>query len=493
MFKQQGNSHIFRIIITSFTILVSQCGFNQPAQAAIGTYCKFDQEEVLKKEQLLQGLLEGNVQAQQEYKELIAQHAQLLNQCRRQTWPQTQAIWLRLYPCDVSPGSIDYILDRIVNLGYNRIHLEVFYDSQVLLPPGDNPTPWIPVVRSPGAENVDLLEQTIKKGHERGLKVYAWLFTMNFGYTYAQQSDRQDALARNAQGENSLAVVHDRSQAFIDPYNRQAQVDYYQLIQAVLAREPDGVLFDYIRYPRGTGARSTVGRVQDLWIYAPASLQALYNRAKNKKGQALIERYITKGKISLDDLVSLDYLYPDEGVPDWQGRQISASETKESARSRLGQIQSELWFFSVAHAAQGIIDFLSFAASPVQRRNLPAGAIFFPDGNRLVGRGGFDSRLQAWDKFPASLEWHPMAYSICDDASCVVNEINTVRQMASPQTKIIPALAGAWGQTYKEHPSLEIQMSALHSAFPDIDSVSHFAYSWIEPQIDRQRQVCKLQ
>jgi hypothetical protein len=493
VFQQQRNSHIFRTLIASVTILVSQCGFNRPAQAIIGTYCQLEQEEILKKEQLLQASLEGNFQAHQEYKNLLQKHAELLNQCRRQTWPETQAIWLRLYPCDVSPGSIDYVLDRIVNLGYNRIHLEVFYDSQVLLPPADNPTPWIPVVRSPGAENVDLLEQTINKGQERGLEVYAWLFTMNFGYTYAQRSDRQEALARNGKGEDSLAVVHDRSQAFIDPYNRQAQIDYYNLVAEVLRREPDGVLFDYIRYPRGTGERSTVGTVQDLWIYSPASLQAIYNRAKNKKGQALIERYLNKGKISLEDLVSVDYLYPNEDEPNWQGRQISTSETKQSARNRLSRIQSELWFFSVAHAAQGIIDFLSFAASPVQRRNLPAGAVFFPDANRLVGKGGFDSRLQAWDKFPASLEWHPMAYAVCGNTSCIVDEVKTVRQMASRQTEIIPALAGSWGREYNQHPALEAQMSALHSAFPEINSVSHFAYSWIEPEIDRQRKACNLQ
>lgn len=496
MFQLAKMPHLGRSLITSLVISGTTLGYSilaKPVQAVTGAYCNFDQEEVINKEKLLKASLEGDTQAYGEYKLLLEEHGNILNQCRRQTWPEEQAIWLRLYPCDVSPGSLDYVLDRIVNLGYNKVHLEVFYDSQVLLPPADNPTPWIPVVRSPGAENVDLLEQAIKKGHERGLKVYAWMFTMNFGYTYAQMSDRQDVLARNGRGEDSLAVVHDNAQAFIDPYNRQAQIDYYSLLEAVLRRQPDGVLFDYIRYPRGTGTQSMVNQVKDLWIYSPASLEVLYNRAKNQKARALIERYLNKGSLSTSDITTVEQLYPQEDIPNWQGRQVSNSESKQSVRVRQHRLQTELWYFTVAHAAQGIIDFLSFAASPVQERNLPAGAVFFPDGNRLVGKGGFDSRLQAWDKFPASLEWHPMAYSVCEDATCVVNEVKKVLQSAPSNTKVAPALAGAWGKTYNQHPSLEIQMQALRAAFPEINSVSHFAYSWIEPEIDRQRKFCNLQ
>ena len=492
MQKKNKIPSFIRTLMTSLAIsasFISQLGLNQSVQAATGAYCRFSQAEILTKEKLLHASLAKNNQAYQQYKALIKQHSQLLNQCRRQTWPKTQAIWLRLYPCDISPGSIDYVLDRIVNLGYNQVHLEIFYDSQVLLPPADNPTPWIPVVRSPGAENIDLLKQTIKKGHERGLKVYAWLFTMNFGYTYAQRADRQDSLARNGKGEDSLTFVHDRSQAFIDPYNRQAQIDYYWLVEAVKKRQPDGVLFDYIRYPRGSGQQSLVDHVKDLWIYSPASMQALYERAKNKKAVALIERYLKQGHITARDIKAIDSLYPGEDFPDWQGRTVDASASKQSPKV----LNSQLWFLTVAHAAQGIIDFLSFAAAPIQQQSIPAGAVFFPGGNRLVGQTGFDSRLQAWDKFPASMEWHPMAYAVCNGTDCIADQVKTVIQKTPAGTKVIPALAGAWGKTYNKHPSLEEQMATLRKEVPQIDSVSHFAYSWIEPEIDRQRKFCNLQ
>lgn len=476
----------------TFNGLISPLIGDKNAQAATGPYCQFTPEEIEQKERLLASSLEANAQARQEYALIVQRHAQMLQQCRSQSWPEKQAVWLRLYPCDASPGSLDYVLDRIVNLGYNQIHLEVFYDSQVLLPPNDNPTPWTPVVSSPGGENIDLLEQTIAKAHQRGLKVYAWLFTMNFGYTYAQRADRQDALARNGMGHDSLTFVHDRSQAFIDPYSRQAQIDYYHLVEAILKRNPDGILFDYIRYPRGIGKYSSVNSVRDLWIYGKSSLAALFNRASNKKGRATLEKYVVQGYITMEDVEELDRRYPQEQQAGWQGRKVD-SESKQSLKSRHLSLQTDLWFFTVAHAAQGIIDFLSFAAEPAQRRGLPAGAVFFPDANRLVGQAGFDSRLQAWDKFPAALEWHPMAYAVCNGTDCITDQVKTVLQSAPPETEVIPALAGAWGRIYRQHPTLEDQMEALRKTTPEINSVSHFAYSWLEPDIDRQRKSCNLQ
>lgn len=463
----------------------------RPASAAVGPYCQFAPEEVEAKEKLLEASLDNNSTTSQAYRAIVQRHREMLELCRSQTWPEEQAIWLRLYPCDVSPGSVDRVLDRIVNLGYNRIHLEVFYDSQVLLPPADNPTPWTSVVRSPEGDNIDLLQQTIDRAHQRGLKIYAWLFTMNFGYNYAQRPDRQEALARNGTGQDTLTFVHDRSQAFIDPYSRQAQTDYYELVQAVLKRKPDGVLFDYIRYPRGIGGQSYVYSVKDLWIYSKSSLQALYDRASNQKGLALIEKYIDKGNLTGRDLETVDRQYTEETQAKWQGSR--EGNPKEDSSSRLKRLRQDLWLFAVAHAAQGIIDFLSFAARPVQNRGLPAGAVFFPDANRLVGTKGFDSRLQAWDKFPTDLEWHPMAYAVCGDkTNCITDPIEEVLTTAPETTTVVPALAGAWGEVYRQHPPLETQIEALRKATPQVNSISHFSYAWQEPERDRQRQSCNL-
>ncbi len=465
--------------------LVSQCWLTQTAQAQTEAYCWLSNDAIAQKQSLLIGTLKGNSDSQNRYKALVKQHADYLRQCRSRTWPNTQAVWLRLYPCDVRTGAIDEILDRLVNRGYNQVNIEAFSDGQVLLPSSDNPTPWPSVVRMRGKEKVDLLAQVIEKGRERGLRVYAWMFTMNFGYSYAQRPDRQGVLARNGSGETSLSFVKDGPQAFIDPYNNQAKADYYQLVQTVLKRRPDGILFDYIRYPRGSGGDSVVTRVEDLWIYSDAAKQALYERGLNNKGRELIKRYIRQGSISSGDLAEVNKLYPKEATPLWQGRNPLPTDT-------LASLQWQLWQLSVAHAAQGVLDFLALASLPAQQTGIKAGAVFFPDANQGVGQGGYDSRLQPWDRFPSSLEWNPMSYGACGSTSCIEDLVKRVVDRASAGTQVVPALAGTWGRSVSNRPPLEVQMQALRQRTPQINSISHFAYSWQDPEFDRDRKFCQM-
>jgi uncharacterized lipoprotein YddW (UPF0748 family) len=102
------------------------------------------------------------------------------------------------------------------------------------------------------------------------------MFTLNFGYSYGQRPDRQQVLALNGRGKTPSPTQNQARPAipmkcFIDPYHPQAKADYGQMLQAVLQRQPDGVLFDYVRYPRGVGGYSVADEVDDLWIYGQAS------------------------------------------------------------------------------------------------------------------------------------------------------------------------------------------------------------------------------
>lgn len=464
---------------------------NQPAKAQLTEYCQLPPEAAKEKENLRLSALKGKQEAQKRYQQLVQKQARDLQECRNRNWPQIQAIWLRLYPCDARPGVIDQVMDRIANKGYNQVYLEVFYDGQVLLPSGANTTSWPSVVRTPGTEKTDLLAEAIQKGRGRGLKVYAWMFTTNFGYTYAQRPEREGAIARNGKGQTSLYVVDNNSQVFIDPYNLQAKRDYYQMLQEVLRRRPDGVLFDYVRYPRQAGSDSIATKVTDLWLYSDATQQALFQRALNYKGLDLIRRFLSKGYVTAGDIAEVDQLYPQEGEPLWQGR-TSATEQKSiiPPDQRQPQLQLELWQLSVAHAMQGILDFVNLAAYPAQQMGIPTGAVFFPDGNQMVGRG-YDSRLQPWDKFSSSLEWHPMSYANCANADCILAQIQRVLNVAPPSTVVIPALAGKWGESVSNRPSLEAQMQALRQGTPQLRGVSHFAYSWQEPEHDNERKFCR--
>jgi hypothetical protein len=463
----------------------------QPAVAQIMEFCQLSPKAVKEKENLRLSAIKGDKEAQRRYQNLIKEHTQKLQDCRSRNWPQTQAIWLRLYPCDSQPGAIDQIMDHIVNTGYNQVYLEAFYDGQVLLPAANNPTVWPSVVRTPGKEKVDLLAEGIKKGQERGLKVYAWMFTMNFGYTYGQIATRQEAIARNGKGQNSIEVVDNRSQVFIDPYNQQAKNDYSRMVQEVMRRRPDGLLLDYVRYPRQAGKDSIATKVSDLWLFTPATQEALPRRAKNNKGLELIRRFLNKGYVTAGDISEVDKLYPQEDEPMWEGRipQI-AQKSLLTANDKQPILQTDLWLLAVAHAMQGILDFVNLASYPATQNNIPSGVVFFPEGNQTIGKG-YDSRLQPWDRFPSTLEWHPMSYATCGNADCIMDQVQRVVSMAQPGTQVIPALAGRWGEPITGRPPLEQQMVALRRFSPQVNAVSHFAYSWQHPELDNQRKFCR--
>lgn len=477
-----------------WTLLIEPL-IHRSASAHTTHYCRFTTAAIAQKDSLRQAAMQGDSSAEQQYKALIQQHRQELQQCRDRTWPRQQALWVRLYPCDAKPGQLERLFDQIVDWGYNTVYIETFYNGIVLLPESENQTPWPSVIRHPDYRNTDLLAEAIAKGRERGLQVYSWMFAMNFGYVYAQRSDRQQALARNGYGQTSLAALRQEGsagveEAFIDPYSTQAKQDYANLLQAVLRRQPDGVLFDYIRYPKGLGDASIANEVEDLWIYGSSSQQALYNRALNRSGQEIIQRYLSQGHLTEADIRSLTHRYPDEADVMWQGRSPSVSPDAPVAERR-DALENELWRLSVAHALQGVMDFLNWAIAPVQQQRIPAGAVFFPRANAAV-QSGYDSRLQPWDQFPNTVEWHPMAYGVCGDASCIVSEVERVLSHASSPNQVRPVLAGIWGSPMTNRPSLEAQMAAIRRAAPQIQSVSHFAYSWQDPQTDRERKFCRL-
>ena len=174
--------------------------------AQTGSSCQISNEAIaqLSTSRQVAAQDEEDAIAQTEYRDQQRQLAEQLRTCRNQNWPQTQAIWLRLYPCDVRPGKLDEIFDRILSKGYNQVYLEVFSDGQVLLPSQDNSTVWSSVVWQPGYEKRDLLAEAIAKGHARGIKVYSWMFALNFGYTYSLRPNAEQSLARNGRGQTSL-------------------------------------------------------------------------------------------------------------------------------------------------------------------------------------------------------------------------------------------------------------------------------------------------
>jgi hypothetical protein len=484
----------------------SQVRFPAPqAPSPTNAYCQLSPAEVAKKDMLRQNALAGSPEAQQAYREIKLEHSRIVGNCRMRTWPRTQAIWLRLYPCDLLSGQLEKIFDDIVNKGYNEVYIESFYDGQVLLPANQNPTQWPSVIRVPGYENVDLLGQAIAKSKERGLRTYGWVFTMNFGYTYSKKPDRENVLARNGKGQRTLDVVADNPNlqdhlgqshafhTFVDPYSSIARQDYAVMVNEVLKRKPEGMLFDYVRYFRGLGPDSVADDIKDLWIYGEASQQALLKRAFNQKGQELIKRYLQKGFINNDDLAAADKMFKDQKAPYWQGFVMPSPLASSQPILDQPSLSTQLWKLGVAHASQGVLDFVAEAMQPVSQKGLVGGTVFFSNGNMQI-KSGFDSRLQPWDQFPANMERHPMAYGTCgnNNPTCIVEQVQRVVSMSSPNTRIVPAIAGIWGAPITNRPSLEVQMQAIRQAVPQINAISHFSYGWQDSQAENARKTCRL-
>jgi hypothetical protein len=263
-----------------------------------------------------------------------------------------------------------------------------------------------------------------------------------------------------------------------------------QLLTEVQRRNPDGVLFDYVRFPRGRGTASVVSKVHDLFIHSEAARQAFLDRASNPRGRFLLQQFLDKGFVGSYDIAVANNQYPNDQVPLWENSKLKEVELTTPDKVQ-AEVQQELWALSVAHAQRGILEFLQTVTAPIQAQGYPAGAVFFPDGYKAVGQG-FDSRLQPWPFFAATLEWHPMAYRTCGNADCIVQDILTVLE-ASPQgTLVQPALAGMWGQATAARPSLETQMEALRRQAPQINAVSHFSYGWQRPEATRERKFCQL-
>ncbi|TAF54310.1 MAG: hypothetical protein EAZ61_06030 [Oscillatoriales cyanobacterium] len=467
--------------------------------------CQISSADIQEKAALLQAVLDGDTNAATEYRNLVRRHAREQAECRQGSWPRNRAVWLNLYPCDTQFGQIDQLFDRIANDGYNQIYLATLANGQVLLPGNDNPTPWPSVARTPATASIDLLANAVTAGRARGIEVHAWMFALNYGYAYGQREDRQAALARNGRGQTTLdrsvADTNNADGIFVDPYSPIARQDYQRLLEAVLERDPTGVVLDYVRYPKLSGTDSVADEVRDLWVYGSASRAALLDRAQTTAARSQLETYLDTGRAP-----TIPTITPDSDTDRDAARDANSATTRNTGSTTTPprqqtdtpatSLQTELWNLSVAHAAQGIIDFVNLAAAPIQNQRRPVGAAFFPKGNLAIGEG-FDSRLQPWDKFPTSIVWHPMLYGGCNGTSCILEDLERVRQFAPPGVTIVPALAGSWGSTSQDrHPPLEDQMEAIAQVAADprgnINAVSHFSFGWQYPELDQERKFCRL-
>ncbi|PZO43767.1 MAG: hypothetical protein DCF19_03820 [Pseudanabaena frigida] len=468
--------------------------------------CDVSTTEILRKHELRKSALlvnpnDQNVKVQ--YQGIVQKHRTELQACRDRTAPQTQATWIRLYPNDVKAGVLEDVFDKVANRGYNQVFIEVFYDGRVLLPVADNPTPWRSVMEEAVKAgevpaDYDLWKQAIAIGRERGIKVYGWSFAMNFGYGYSEIKGRSGAVAINGNGENSIsntnfdrklvangkAFYEDAYEAdhlFADPYSPIAKADLTSVVKALMQRNPDGMVFDYVRYPtNSTGA--LIDNVKQLWIHGQSSRTALLNSIDNRNVRELMALYLQNGNLTAEHVVQTEKRLS-------EAAKVKPTNIKNPAETA-AIAEGLLWNIATNHAYQGVINFVTTVTAPLKQNNIPIGTVFFPNGNRTES-GKFEARMQPWDRFPAYMERHPMTYALCNDGSCVADQVTEVVRQSATETLVCPVLAGTWGQGFDGHPSFEKQMQAIRAKEPKINCFSHFVYAWMEPESDRLRKAGK--
>jgi hypothetical protein len=375
------------------------------------------------------------------YQALLVKHKDNLTSCRQKDSIKTQVLWLRLNAPNApeaqgakSDNAMDGILDRVVNQGYNTVIIEVLGNGQILLPVADNPTPW----RSLTAElvkseeilaNYDLWAEVIRKGQERGLRVYG----------AASSLRRSDTV-------------------FVDPYSSQVKSDFAVAIAALVKRQPDGILFDDLNYPPENNLKNPN-------IYGTASRQALIDSMPDRTTKDLMATYLDVGKVTSEAISTVQQL-----------NNINSSSknlalTATIAEQILGQLAKN-------HAQRGILAFLKGAIAAVNTNNSPTsnlaiGAIFAPNDPKSE-----IYNPQAWEQFPPSIERYPKIYTVCGTGNigavnsytkCVTNAVLKVVN-ANPQSKVCPVLAmGVSGI-----PSLEIQTQAITATVPKISCIAHY-------------------
>ena len=268
---------------------------------------------------------------------------------------------------------------------------------------------------------------------------------------------------------------------FVDPYDAIARADLTAVVKAIMQRNPDGAVFDYVRYPT-TSTGDLIDNVKQLWIHGKSSRSALLNSIDNKTVRELMALYLQNGNITADDVVQTE-------------KKLSevAKVQPTNIKNPLGSAaiaKGLLWNIATNHAYQGVLNFVSAVSAPLKQNNIPIGTVFFSGGNRTES-GKFDPKMQPWDRFPTYMERHPMTYALCADGKCVADQVSEVVRQSAPETLVCPVLAGTWGQSFDGHPSFELQMQAIRVKEPQINCISHFVYSWLEPESDRLRKFGK--
>lgn len=374
---------------------------------------------------------------------------------------ERRGMWLRPYRSDLSHAHLLEVLDHAVDRGLTDLYIEDFWGGKLAEP---SPLQLFPA-RYPGYA---LLRAYAREAHRRGIKVHAWLHTLDFGPTYA--AAHPDLLVYDGWGKTSGST--EKGSSTVDPglgANRA-------VLKALVAElsdsgHVDGIILDYLRYPVRLTPEGEVDERPDprnFWGYNPRTHAEFFSS------------------------------HPELDTPAWHAYLAPVASDSATASAMLPAAPAPkaltIWKDWLSDRVAGLVSELRPAIKP----GVALSSAFFPNYYFHV----HDNRLQESNRWLSLFEEvHPMCYSYYLDPNpgpygtyTISRELEIMEaglaQMptGSLRPSLLPALSEdpprtpMWAPFH--HRIFREQVSWLRGRmqegqFPSVQGLSFFSYGWI--------------
>ncbi|MBI6545767.1 MAG: hypothetical protein HY692_03175 [Cyanobacteria bacterium NC_groundwater_1444_Ag_S-0.65um_54_12] len=390
------------------------------------------------------------------YDSAIAEAYQWSGQANAADLLPRKGIWIRPYRRDATALELLEVLDNAQSLGITDIFVETFWGGRLIYP--GNPA-------FPARYPENLLSLYVQEGRRRGMKVHAWLHTLDFGSDWAKR--HPNALVQDGFGRPSTVI--ERGSYMVSPALAEVREELSRILTEVASHAADGVILDYLRYPsrmRGDDIDETPD---------PRNFFG-YNE---RQFQLILRRHA--------DLASPEFkTFLDTGIP-----------LNEEQREAL----LERWKRALSEDIEGLIALLRTRLAG----KLQIGAAYFPD--YYFHR--HDNRVQESRRWAGMFELlAPMCYQYYLDeypapyGNYTVNRALEIADAAiaylAPEQRplLMPVLAAEVPGTPLEaplhHRTLREQVAFLKGrifdgAFKNVKGLAYFSYGWIYRDSEARR------
>lgn len=205
-----------------------------------------------------------------------------------------RGLWIRPYLGDLSGLNVLEVLDNAQSMGITEIYVETFHAGKLHY---KSPSGLFPLAtklaNGQTAADPELLKVYSREARRRGMKVYAWLHTLNFGQAYGEAHPEQ--LVRDGFGRYSGATEGQswRVSPSHPEVRRRLNLMAWELASSGMV---DGIQLDYIRYPvrLKEGDIDSSADPRNFWGYSESQMQTFFSENPAYDTDAM-RTYLTTG------------------------------------------------------------------------------------------------------------------------------------------------------------------------------------------------------